>query len=1210
MGGRYETRNHIWLIMEYCTGGDLLNVLLQDTKLPESAICDFGYDLLDGLQFIHSKSVVCCDLKPSNILLDENGTLKFSDFGLSQLLGDIGQAGTEHSKRGTPCYMAPELFRDDGYHSFASDFWALGCVLYEMAAGRPPFVSTSFRDLMDQILEHGFPPIPGSSAEFVHLLEQLLHKERFQRPAWPGLLCSTFWRVGRRGTPEPAVLPPQPRFDAELEAQRAHQDDEAEAVAAQRQSRVERGRGEVDVMRLSRAANTNLAKEVARAQEGEGESARDGYSPGASHSQPGHEDVELTGTDVELNFNTPAEDTSAAATDRVSEMIRVGSGVGETEPAGAADGAPAGGSAVAEAEDAAEEEAIEIDEEEAIGPIRLERLSDAAAQENGGGRAAVRPVTAPEFPDASPGDDDGKRAAPPTRPATTATSTRAEQEQEAGGRVTERERVRGGVPDSGPPSLEKLMYHASDSGVKPIVSNKRIERVQEPTFDRSALPFQPRTLQQMLAMAENDQSELEKFLTAIFRSVGGPVPVQKKVNTLAYFETLCTDTGAANILINSSLMSLFVKMSKAFKSPTLKVRLASSMGLLIRHATYITEQLSEAGLVDALIAMVQDKHETVRRRSCATLGELLFYVATQSKEGSQASAPVWAVPGNVFGVLVRCLRDNDDVVAHYAAKAIENMATAASREHFTRLARNETVSELLMVFGSSSNDALRATGLSAIVRLLRRSPQLAAALAEKHGVRFLAEGMVESSHKVQQSVVTILLQSLQEPSARLIKALDGERGLTQALVKLCDHSVGPIRGKAVLAALMLSQRVGLRWLARACENKLLPAVERALRDTDNYAQECASCTAAGLIDLVPALLQQQLMEQADRTGSRRAQGIRRPQSAGGGKFEVLVHLVTSPHFRARLGTAEVLAKLGELLPSVTRLPPTDKFKQQLLSVVEAFTQHPATLVREWRAVLTSLCPALAALLSAHDGDTRFLALKLFCDIIALYVNEPSLYVQAGDPSTAGAVTPPEAGHATSTLDTLIHRQFLPQVPQLLVDEDPIPLYALKLLSTVMERAPAVAIEAEQLGLLPLTVDFLQLDHPNNNIHNLRLIEALVQSGASSAESRCIPTLYSLGLADRLVSVLEYAHANQVDSFFESVLGIVLCLLSLDNCADDNAPFVRSVECLLALLDHADTGVGELATACILALARQHPAAADALRHAGRVADFLQISSFS
>jgi len=264
--------------MEYCTGGDLLNVLLQDTKLPESAIADFGFDLMDGLQFIHSKSVVCCDLKPSNILLDENGTLKFSDFGLSQLLGDIGKVTSEsqsQSKRGTPCYMAPELFRDDGYHSFASDFWALGCVLYEMAAGRPPFVSTSFRDLMDQILNHDFPPIPGSTPEFISLLSALLCKDRFDRMTWPQLLACPLWDNGHRGAPEPMLLPSQPRFDADLQAMR-RQDDEAAAVAAQLESR-KRGRGggggggggggDVDVLRLSRAANSNLAKEVAQAQE-------------------------------------------------------------------------------------------------------------------------------------------------------------------------------------------------------------------------------------------------------------------------------------------------------------------------------------------------------------------------------------------------------------------------------------------------------------------------------------------------------------------------------------------------------------------------------------------------------------------------------------------------------------------------------------------------------------------------------------------------------------------------------------------------------------------------------------------------------------------------------------------------------------------------------------------------------------------------------
>ena len=208
--------------------------------------------------------------------------------------------------------------------------------------------------------------------------------------------------------------------------------------------------------------------------------------------------------------------------------------------------------------------------------------------------------------------------------------------------------------------------------------------------------------------------------------------------------------------------------------------------------------------------------------------------------------------------------------------------------------------------------------------------------------------------------------------------------------------------------------------------------------------------------------------------------------------------------------------------------------------------------------------------------------------------------------------------------------FLPQAAELLVDEDPIPLYALKLLSAVMERSPALAMEAEPLGLLPLTVQFLRLDHPNNNIHNLRLIEALVQCGTmtmstgGSTDDSCVSTLYSLGLAESLVAVLDYAYENQVDSFFESVLGIVLCLLSIDgDGAGDvhqwNTIFCDAMECLLALLgtmpsrknmrhqlgcltdtacccavlirihaDHADGGVGELAAACLVALVKQTP----------------------
>lgn len=66
------------------------------------------------------------------------------------------------AKRGTPCYMAPELFSENSTHSSASDLWALGCVLYEAAMGRPPFLNSSFNQLIHEILNNEPAPIPGA----------------------------------------------------------------------------------------------------------------------------------------------------------------------------------------------------------------------------------------------------------------------------------------------------------------------------------------------------------------------------------------------------------------------------------------------------------------------------------------------------------------------------------------------------------------------------------------------------------------------------------------------------------------------------------------------------------------------------------------------------------------------------------------------------------------------------------------------------------------------------------------------------------------------------------------------------------------------------------------------------------------------------------------------------------------------------------------
>jgi serine/threonine-protein kinase ULK4 len=190
----HKTRNHFWLVVEYCPGGDILTLIDQDKSLPEKVIQDFGINIMDGLYYLHSQGVIYADLKPSNILFNEYGVLKLCDFGLARLVTD---EQSEDNKKGTPYYMAPELFEEGGVYSYYSDLWSFGCVLYELAVGTPPFVSSTFKDLKEQILSAETPTIPGFSATFNDLVAGLLQKDPSKRTGWEELLWHEFWEGSR-----------------------------------------------------------------------------------------------------------------------------------------------------------------------------------------------------------------------------------------------------------------------------------------------------------------------------------------------------------------------------------------------------------------------------------------------------------------------------------------------------------------------------------------------------------------------------------------------------------------------------------------------------------------------------------------------------------------------------------------------------------------------------------------------------------------------------------------------------------------------------------------------------------------------------------------------------------------------------------------------------------------------------------------------------
>jgi serine/threonine-protein kinase ULK4 len=145
------------------------------------------------------------------------------------------------------------------------------------------------------------------------------------------------------------------------------------------------------------------------------------------------------------------------------------------------------------------------------------------------------------------------------------------------------------------------------------------------------------------------------------------------INTLAYFESVITNSNVANRLINSAFLVLFTHMLKNMKSHMIKIRVCSIVGLLIRHATVIDNDVAKSGIRDLLIQTLNDSNETVRRKAIASLGEYLFYAATQLDD-DQASKQ-WHISKEAVGALIQSLKAyEDEIVRYYACKAVENIA--------------------------------------------------------------------------------------------------------------------------------------------------------------------------------------------------------------------------------------------------------------------------------------------------------------------------------------------------------------------------------------------------------------------------------------------------------------------------------------------------------------------------------------------------------
>ncbi|CAG9463003.1 unnamed protein product [Pedinophyceae sp. YPF-701] len=155
--------DRIFLVLEYCPGGDLSDLIRRHGRLSEAQARRFMHQLGAGLKALRTHNLIHRDLKPQNLLLTTQGDdaeIKIADFGFAR---DLQPAGMADTLCGSPLYMAPEILL---YHKYdaRADLWSVGTILYEMLVGRPPFTGQNHIHLLKNI-ERREAKIPHSTAQ-------------------------------------------------------------------------------------------------------------------------------------------------------------------------------------------------------------------------------------------------------------------------------------------------------------------------------------------------------------------------------------------------------------------------------------------------------------------------------------------------------------------------------------------------------------------------------------------------------------------------------------------------------------------------------------------------------------------------------------------------------------------------------------------------------------------------------------------------------------------------------------------------------------------------------------------------------------------------------------------------------------------------------------------------------------------------------------
>ena len=189
-----EDEEKYYIVMEFCENGELFHYIVERQRLKEEKAAFFFYQLINGLEYIHSKNIVHRDLKPENLLLGKDNILKIIDFGLSNFCEPDNYLETPC---GSPCYASPEMVSGDKYNGHMIDIWSTGIILFAMLCGYLPFEDPDNDILFAKILKCKIKYPDYLSDITIDLMKKILVVEPMKRITLDEIKLHPFYQKGK-----------------------------------------------------------------------------------------------------------------------------------------------------------------------------------------------------------------------------------------------------------------------------------------------------------------------------------------------------------------------------------------------------------------------------------------------------------------------------------------------------------------------------------------------------------------------------------------------------------------------------------------------------------------------------------------------------------------------------------------------------------------------------------------------------------------------------------------------------------------------------------------------------------------------------------------------------------------------------------------------------------------------------------------------------